>query len=59
MLTRLRRRMLREVAERLRALAQNDYMGASGGFYAEGRTLNEDADRLETLADSLEDEVSP
>lgn len=55
MTNRARRQTLREIAARLRALAQKDYTNSYGDYYAEGRMLNDDADRLEWLADGLTD----
>ena len=55
MRTSIRRAKLHEVAEYLRTLAQNDYMGASGGFFSPGTALNEHAETLDMLAESLED----
>lgn len=54
MITRLRRKMLLEVAERLRALSRSEspYLNL-----AQVVSLLDDAERLETLAYDLEDEV--
>ena len=41
---------MREIAAYLESLAQNDYMGAAGGFYTQGERLNEMARDLEEAA---------